>query len=634
MWSTIIFGLSFNLTRMKNQQILPYVSWIVGGLIAAIGLLLIFPNPIGGIIWLIMAAIVIPPVSEKIPQLKPWFVKAGLLVVLFLIFGVTASQTLSEDPLIGTIEAKQGVRTEDEVRDFSYILAELLYLYRDAYLFEQETFNVKWGEMTQEEYQGMLELAEFNWEMVAYTAEYLGRFEEYAGDEIAFSTIPEGSWLMASAYAISPEQMTEEIAPVDIPGLDEIEIKNYEWVMKQKKSQEAIKEWKADQQKIWEKADLIKAAYPSKSWLAVVKETFGVDAGTAIERIRERQGNLQQSFKDEMAFYDSVDKAKLAASTGGKVVLYGVGAAAAVASGGGALAATSLFIGGIDVGLSVGETIDVIYNGADPSSWDNIKSKTAPLFMITNATSLLQNPKNWDHENILFLNDLALEGLNPDQPVIMNVDPKTKNVGIYQYDDIAKLLSTPGATSAEIKSGNEFLPPHLQGGFDNLPFESEQERKQRINAMMEYLQTPEIQQIITKRIEEKKAEDELHKQRQEDAKKIEAQKQAERDAAAKKKAQEEAQQKLYDLENPKPNYTPPDPYYTPPAEEDFIEPTPTPTPVPEPEPEPEEPKWPTAVSGQAVKACESCWQSGMDCVCGDTKCVCCAVNAVDCSPNN
>jgi hypothetical protein len=110
-------------TPSKKISVGLILSWIFGVLFALTGIVSIFSEPIPGLVMLIMATVLLPPVTKLVDQKWKFHLSSGMKIVViiigFIIFGATIdtsniSTTQQAEP---QKEEKQTTQNEDEVNE-------------------------------------------------------------------------------------------------------------------------------------------------------------------------------------------------------------------------------------------------------------------------------------------------------------------------------------------------------------------------------------------------------------------------------------------------------------------------------------------------------------------------------------
>lgn len=110
-------------TPSKKISVGLILSWIFGVLFALIGIVSVFSEPIPGLVMLIMAAVLLPPVTKLVDQKWKFHLSGGMKVVViiigFIIFGATidtssVSTTQQTEP---QKEEQQATQNEDVVSE-------------------------------------------------------------------------------------------------------------------------------------------------------------------------------------------------------------------------------------------------------------------------------------------------------------------------------------------------------------------------------------------------------------------------------------------------------------------------------------------------------------------------------------
>lgn len=119
-------GISNQINAMNNQiplkkklAIGPILGWIFGVLFALTGLAYVFSEPVPGVVMIIMAAVLLPPVKKLISE--KWnfnlsaSIKAGIIVTGLIVFGATVEPTveISETPNTRQVEIQDEQQTSD-----------------------------------------------------------------------------------------------------------------------------------------------------------------------------------------------------------------------------------------------------------------------------------------------------------------------------------------------------------------------------------------------------------------------------------------------------------------------------------------------------------------------------------------
>jgi hypothetical protein len=80
-------------TPSKNISVGLILSWVFGVLFALTGIVSVFSEPIPGLVMLVMAAVLLPPVTKLVDQKWKFHLSKGMKIVViiigFIIFGAT-----------------------------------------------------------------------------------------------------------------------------------------------------------------------------------------------------------------------------------------------------------------------------------------------------------------------------------------------------------------------------------------------------------------------------------------------------------------------------------------------------------------------------------------------------------------
>jgi len=110
-------------TPSKKISVGLILSWIFGVLFALTGIVSVFSEPIPGLVMLVMAAVLLPPVTKLVDQKWKFHLSKGMKIVViiigFIIFGATidtsnVSTTQQNEP---QKEEKQTTQNEDVVKE-------------------------------------------------------------------------------------------------------------------------------------------------------------------------------------------------------------------------------------------------------------------------------------------------------------------------------------------------------------------------------------------------------------------------------------------------------------------------------------------------------------------------------------
>jgi len=110
-------------TPSKRISVGLILSWIFGVLFALIGIVSVFSEPIPGLVMLVMAAVLLPPVTKLVDQKWKFHLSGGMKIVViiigFIIFGATidtsnVSTTQQTEP---QKEEQQTTQNEDVVNE-------------------------------------------------------------------------------------------------------------------------------------------------------------------------------------------------------------------------------------------------------------------------------------------------------------------------------------------------------------------------------------------------------------------------------------------------------------------------------------------------------------------------------------
>jgi len=180
--------------------------------------------------------------------------------------------------------------------DFQYNLASLVEAYKVATVLEQQSFNLKYNELNQEEYRQMLQLLEIKRQDVEYYSSKVNEFQQHAPaqmvmlpPELIYDIHQTNIWgLFQSAYAkwLSSDYEQDERAYQEEKEMKEIE----------------------NNQKNRETVSLIKQALPSQKWVYIVAAVFNESYQKAKQRIYERVEKVEKLYKSDMDFINENEK--------------------------------------------------------------------------------------------------------------------------------------------------------------------------------------------------------------------------------------------------------------------------------------------------------------------------------------
>lgn len=481
--------------------------------------------------------------------------------------------------------------------------------YYEAYRLEEFSYTLGYQELNEEEFARLLTVIEIKRGDVALLSQGLDQFKDKAGESVSFTTpAPRRYSLFSSVHAIDYDSVSD--SPRELEALDEEMTAQYR---EQYKTERA-------------RAEAIKAAYPSLNRLNIVQAVFNEDAQAALQRIGVRNEDAQKFMKEEVSFIDRQERDYETFQTATKVTLYAWSLPASLAAGG-VITTANVVIGGVDAALSVGKSVDLIFNGAEPSQ---IKKEIAmgeeaigTIATIMNIQWLLKNPKERDKDNILFLVDASLKEFAPDtikpQQLVVDIDQEKQAVAVYTRTTPPKTNGWPS-----YYDDKPWLRPSVKFTTNTKWWTDEQVKEHNvlIADMVQYLNAPGVQQYtvdyLQKKISDAEQKNEDERKAREMQKIIER-KDAERAARAQRQKQQDLQKQAQNdtaLANDLAELgVTPDP-------EPQAEPTPLPPPIP---------SVPAVAPGEIISDCNLCRSNGMACSCGRSACRCCPNNDDSCN---
>ena len=437
--------------KEKAKKIFKIILRVLRWIFAIISIILIFANIALWVLLLLLVLLTISWVHKQIEKIIPRFKRFIIKLPVFLILIVSFVLLLSLDSnnlgwdtvKVWEINIQQWAWDPDFVRDYSYHMVMLAEAYRDAYLLESLSFEIQWWDMTSLEYEEMLSLIYTKWDKVEKLALWLDQFIDKAPDELVYINLQNNSiFPQTLALGLSTQEMMwEEI--MRIHEDENLSVPGNERMLSEKESAKIIKNREKAEYEKREKCDAIKQASPKKSWIQIVKETFSLDSGFARMRARERHQAVLKETNTQIEREDTKEKYYIMFQNWIKIWVFVAGAPVALAAWGGVLAASSLFIGWVDVGIAVGKSIDIVFNGKDPTQLkkdrETMDNTVGTISMFTNVASLHQNKWARDAGNHIFVSDVGGKFLRGTYDYVMDFKPDESTASVYISDDGSKL---------------------------------------------------------------------------------------------------------------------------------------------------------------------------------------------------
>ena len=400
---------------------------------------------------------------------------------------------------------------------------------------------------------------------------------------------------------------------------------------------------KEERAKAAENAEIYRKATPGTGWLTALAIALDSDYKTASKVSDQIKADSDAEYKGTMSRIDSQQRAKYAISTGMKIGLYG----ASVLSGVGVVAASGAFLGGVDVAFSVGDTIRIfkadrngLINFTDMA--DEHAPLLGPTLAILGAGGLTKKFSEYGRDDLLYINDRVMAFLqgNKNDPFVALVDAANSGDTTVSYYDIPK--DGPNPDSAEYQAMPEKLREAMTKNNKDKPADPYSETMSKIRAQVGEEEWKKLTQAAA---EEQRATDErarkLTAERErkaaEEARKQRAVEEYVRKRDERERAQKELEERQLKAEYERRAERLRQEKAATESRRDAAKPTPPP---PQPQAQPQKqggslsftqkPAQSQAKHGQAANGCGMCTSSGLDCVCGASRCVCCAPGS-DCS---
>ena len=392
-------------------------------------------------------------------------------------------------------------------------------------------------------------------------------------------------------------------------------------------------------------AELYRKANPGEAWLTALAVALDSDYKTASKVSNQIKIDSDADYKATMSRIDSQQRAKYVISTGMKIGLYG----ASVLSGAGVVAAAGAFLGGVDVAFSVGDTIRIFK--ADSNGFvdfTDLANEHAPLLgptlTLLGASGVAKKFSEYGRDDLLYINDRVMAFLqgNKDDPFVALVDAAGSGETSVSYYDIPKDGVNPD--SPEYQAMPEKLREAMTRSGKAKSADPYAETMAKIKAQIGEEQWNKLTQAAA---EEKRAADErarkLAAERErkaaEDARKQRAVEEYVRKRDERERAQRELEERQLRAEYERRAERLRQEKAEAERQRNAAKPVAPPPPPPQAQPQKQggsslsftqKPAQSQAKHGQAASGCGMCTSSGLDCVCGATRCVCCKPGA-DCS---
>jgi len=455
--------------KQKTKNVFKIIWRVLRWIVAVVAIIMMFAHIV---LWISLLLLILLTISwvhkqiEKIiPKFKNIFIKIPVFVILTILFISLLSidqDTITWDLVkVWEITVQQWDWDPDFLRDYSYHIVKLAETYRDAYLLENFSFEIKRWDMTNTEYLELLDLIYTKWDEVETLADGLDYFIENSSDELSYIRLPdEYIFSQAFAFGLSTEEMMWQEIMRQYEE-DDLSVLSNERMISEKKTAKIIKDRKKVESDKRDKCDAIKQANPKKSWLEIVQSEFKFDSSKAKMRARDRHNEVLKSVEDQIQRENTKEKYYMLFQNWIKIWVYVTGAPAAVAAWGGALVASSLFIWGVDVWIAVWKSIDLIFNWKKPTKVTEdrgtMDTVVWTLSLFTNVSSLYQNKWARDPANHVFIADTAWKFVRGTYDYIMNLKPDNTSIDVYVSNDWSKL-------NYGNQNGwywNEYLPNYL-----------------------------------------------------------------------------------------------------------------------------------------------------------------------------
>ncbi len=615
----------FKKTISKKPKLLTnIILWIIGIFCITLGLLMMFSYFLSGLLCTLVGVLTIPTLNHKITKKFKLTKKKTRLIFVILFIGFFATVMFgtnipsykkeSESVPLKIIDAE--IEASD---DLIQSIANLINNYIDARSSMLFIYDINVDDMSKEEYQDYILLVSAKWQLVEDDIKTLETYIQNAPENIVAESKADECgntiFLCAFAQGISIEDMVERpVSPIESNEWEEMDAASIQ------RRNDVYKKYREElstyRKRNLRQAELIRKVHPEKGWLTAIAEAFETDLKSAEKIMYEIQTESEKDYKQTMSDIEKRQRAKYVAQTGLKIALY----ATSIPATGGASAAIGTFMGGVDIAVSIGDTVRIFK--ADENGLINFKDDTeliAPVMTLLSTQGFVKNVgefgktiSKYGKDDVLYLNEqfMSLLKENENDEFVNVVELGDSGKPEVVYYNVPKTEMFTGGEG----SGNEYLPPHLRAAIQKSQQNEEevfldgyQETLQKIRSEIGEEEWQKLMRNAKERAEKESIQS--------------SEKEAERKAVeqeALRKEQEiqkiiehnEARRELEKIE-----------------EEERVEKNSDKEIIETPSKETIKPK---AESGQKVGDCNLCWNGGLDCVCGYDSCVCCAPGA-DCS---
>jgi len=587
--------------------------WLIGILFVVSGVLIALSQFWAGFLLACLGILAVPPLYRR---LVPWLrLTRARTVALTIVLAFAFLMALGSNPSYEQSADRHKLAVVDAVvtrpaklDQLAQTMAELAYSYQQARDHMLLAYDINANDMAETEYLDYLRLVSAEWSVVRHHVNALKQLAADAPEKFSATTLMRACSpsIIRCGYALSPRELTEEpmmdtsSGPADVygvrRGLDAEAESAY------------LERLHADRERNLRQAELIRRAYPEKGWLTALAEAFDTDARHAETIMYELQHEADVSYREAMSDIDKRQRAKYVAQTGLKVALY----TTSIPATGGASAAIGTFLGGVDVALSVGDTVRVFKSDRDGLiHFKDDADLVAPVMALVGAQGLAKNVGNYGRDDLLYLSDRVMSVLkeNSNDPYVNMLKVASDGTAQVVYYDVPKTELLDSGQD----SGNEYLPPNITAALARAHAPQDRAIADGYAETMKQIRAKLGDEAWQKLMAEAKIRHE--KQAEEIAQRELVREAAEKEAARKEAeikriiARNEARRELKKIE-----------------EEEGVE---------RGQQQPESPQTQAATpnsaveQGQKVESCQLCWDGGFDCVCWKG-CVCCAKGA-DCS---
>ena len=618
-------------------------GWLAGAMATICGVAMI-GEPLSGLLFFVAAFAVLPPFSRLRARIG---ISGRFVWVVFAIALIAALFAAGSSPGKNSLRLKTIDAKELAPDSLAVTLAATASSYIEARESLELLASKEFTALPQAERTIFIAVAKAKWNRVKDAAEALRSEAKQAPQglpsAIAKTINAECGSMLLVGCAVA--QSAREMEPAPVKPLEGSVIQQNEKSAERREADAKLDadRLKEERAKAAENAELYRKATPGAGWLTALAVALDSDYKTAAKVSDQIKADSDADYKGRMSQIDSAQRAKYVIGTGMKIGLYG----ASVLSGAGIIGAAGAFLGGVDVAFSVGDTIRIFK--ADRNGLVNFTDMAdehapilGPTLALLGATGMAKKFSEYGRDDLLYINDRVMAFLqgNKNDPFVALVDAANSGDTTVSYYDIPK--DGPNPNSAEYQAMPERLREAMTRNNKTKPADPYAETMAKIRAQ---IGEEEWKKLTLAAAEEKRASDErarkLAAERErkvaEETRKQKAVEEYVRKRDEREHAQKELEERQLKAEYERRAERLRQEKAATERRRDAAKPAPSP---PQPQAQPQKqggslsftqkPAQSQAKHGQAASGCGMCTSSGLDCVCGASRCVCCAPGS-DCS---